>query len=1156
MNPPGDADETLQKADQESSFPELLNFASRVQALISELLLLSGQIPHEFRDRRYDPVLFDLSYFDSPDDFESRIEGNGELEVLEDQLRESCSVFMQRFFLLANGIVTYHQELLKFLNDLQGGASLQSNLVRVLDNGEGRQLLAESLALFGCLLLLLEQRMGGSLREKLVVAYVRYVRGFSAPNIDPICLLCRAHSSPLGSLHQAQSSPWSTSIVSVQKPEDLLLRFPFPKQVVEAVIICLRDCDLYNLVCHYPDPEHQTVALASQAGWLYVLLFYSPEFLHNGLAMREIIDRFFKDSWVVPFFMYFTVDLSTSWGAYKGAKTSLSSCLSSSFICDLCQLHYSKVKDLTFELCSLLSDGVLTRDYVLNNSQSLLALVRNCNISMRWLLLHRSSSDKKLRDIVTSAGTAYQMDEESIVVFFLRTSQLEFELKQLYVELLSDNRTMWRESKHCATECMQELSKYYSGLQALSWKIKDESLEDWLKDLSMEICSLDYKNVGNASSKLYHMMSTLKEIEQFHEIKENVQTKQFLYRIQKHLQHMLEALNLHHDALLTFCVVTDAVYAWGFVRSFGEKLWENIEQDSSIVLNLHYFFLKFQSMLDAPLIRLSQDHSPDLPSVSDYYSSEYLTNICAVLEIIPVMLFRILDHVASTFQSLQPFLLLNRLEKDKFQDLMQLDQQFHLTKALGQISTFSQGILVASQTLQGLINLDVKNWLEGKVREELLKRFDNRMKSFFLSSNVGFEDLEMNVQKMATYNLSEFHLMEIFQDLIHIQWTHIWEEEFTTFLQDSFQKERDDYASLMKQNSIVMHVQVNHFSSARTFFGHLLHQIIKLTNPSQSMYIEPMSGWFDAAGHELLGLRFFDLLESCVGPVGMASLDSLLAFIIMKQLEHAFKVLKSLLDAKFLGDLQILDSALGPANSLPLIGWSSYKQMAKFVDNSWQPWVESLACIGQLQLLRCLITLKLKSACKVKASLLSSAVDGMIVPVSFQSVKILEGIRKDSKIVEHFLHGLSRQGMLCGYCTPLQTLYISEEPPPFLSRCASIVTISLLPRYVLDSHLSTLTSRLKKVPLDFSPVVIGLGTFLRQFNPTYMVQYVQYMCQYIKIAVEAAYGGMDEPQKRPVDSTSEALKSAFWLLHFCKHMELPEDLANSCLPPLLAVLQA
>lgn len=62
-------------------------------------------------------------YFDSPGDCESRIEGNAELEALEDQLRESCSNYMQRFFNLASGIVIYHMELLKYLNDLQVSSS-------------------------------------------------------------------------------------------------------------------------------------------------------------------------------------------------------------------------------------------------------------------------------------------------------------------------------------------------------------------------------------------------------------------------------------------------------------------------------------------------------------------------------------------------------------------------------------------------------------------------------------------------------------------------------------------------------------------------------------------------------------------------------------------------------------------------------------------------------------------------------------------------------------------------------------------------------------------------------------------------------------------------------------------------------------------------
>lgn len=211
-----------------------------------------------------------------------------------------------------------------------------------MENENGRQLLTESIVLFGCLLLLLEHCMGGTLREKLLVAHVRHDRCFDAPNLDKICLLCHAHLStsvPVGQVHLS-------SMVLIQKPDELFASFPFPKLVVDTVICRLRDDDLYNQLRHYPDPEHRTVALGAQGGCLYIMLFFSLDFIHNGFVMREVVDRFFKNCWVIPIFMHFTVDLSFSWDAYKVAKTSLLSSLSPPFIRDLSQFHCNKVSNV------------------------------------------------------------------------------------------------------------------------------------------------------------------------------------------------------------------------------------------------------------------------------------------------------------------------------------------------------------------------------------------------------------------------------------------------------------------------------------------------------------------------------------------------------------------------------------------------------------------------------------------------------------------------------------------------------------------------------------------------------------------------------------------------------------------------------------------
>ncbi|MCL7022084.1 hypothetical protein MKW94_029178, partial [Papaver nudicaule] len=394
-------------------------------------------------------------------------------------------------------------------------------------------------------------------------------------------------------------------------------------------------------------------------------------------------------------------------------------------------------------------------------------------------------------------------------------------------------------------------------------------------------------------------------------------------------------------------------------------------------------------------------------------------------------------------------------------------------------------------------------------------------------------------------------------DLMDIQGTRLWEEEFTCFLKHSAQKECDDFVTRQVKNSaVILPVEMDDFSNAQTFLGDLLNQILKLTKPSMSMYIEPMSGWFDAEGCELLGLRFFELLESCVGPVGMACLDSLLVKFITEKLKRAFKGLRILMDARFLEQIEMLNTALGPPTSLPLLGWSSYQLMATLPHMLWEPWVESLASIGQLQIIRCLINLKLNSACKVKARAVCSALDGIITLASSARDKMWMGNEKENCATKkYFLHELSKQAALCGFCVPLRTSYLIEDPPPYLGRCASMVTISQLPRYVLNTHLGTLTSHLKTVSLDFSPVVIGLGTFLKQFHPSYLMEYVQYMGQYVRITAETC-GANHEHQKGAPDPALEALKSISWMMFFCKHMEISKDVVDSCIPPsLIAVLQ-
>eukprot|EP01018_Ginkgo_biloba_P017154 Gb_26617 [translate_table: standard] len=256
--------------------------------------------------------------------------------------------------------------------------------------------------------------------------------------------------------------------------------------------------------------------------------------------------------------------------------------------------------------------------------------------------------------------------------------------------------------------------------------------------------------------------------------------------------------------------------------------------------------------------------------------------------------------------------------------------------------------------------------------------------------------------------------------------------------------------------------------------------------------------------------------------------------------------------------LATLESALAPPASIPFEGISAYKQV-EITNATWEPWVESLAHIGQLQLLRCLIASQFQTSSKVEASTVSFAVEGVNNAI-LSHIKSLSkngspvvALEEKQEDIKRFLGEFSKQVQLCGFHSPLQAIYITTEPTDFVALCLFLVTVSQLSRYVLDTHLGTLTSRMKKSVLDFSPLVIGFGTFLRQFHPEQMILYVQYMGQYVRAQIESISisSNISESPKRTIDATSEASKAVFWLLYFCKYMNISHDLLDSCIPPLM-----
>lgn len=123
--------------------------------------------------------------------------------------------------------------------------------------------------------------------------------------------------------------------------------------MIEHIIGRLRSDEIYNQSLAFPHPEHRSTALSTQASMLVIILSFKPSMLHTHTAiMREIVDRFFPDNWVISIYMGIVINLCDWWLPYKAARTALNNTLELSNVKVNAQKYGQRIKvnmPLTFK---------------------------------------------------------------------------------------------------------------------------------------------------------------------------------------------------------------------------------------------------------------------------------------------------------------------------------------------------------------------------------------------------------------------------------------------------------------------------------------------------------------------------------------------------------------------------------------------------------------------------------------------------------------------------------------------------------------------------------------------------------------------------------------------------------------------------------------
>merc|ERR1719331_2013450 len=96
-------------------------------------------------------------------------------------------------------------------------------------------------------------------------------------------------------------------------------------------------------------------------------------------------------------------DVHAEWSAYPAARKALEVVHNADFIQKTNIKNHDNILNCQKEIKKYLQDGVLQQDYLFSHMNSILSCVRTANVSLRWRLLHRRSTDDKVRKSITDS---------------------------------------------------------------------------------------------------------------------------------------------------------------------------------------------------------------------------------------------------------------------------------------------------------------------------------------------------------------------------------------------------------------------------------------------------------------------------------------------------------------------------------------------------------------------------------------------------------------------------------------------------------------------------------------------------------------------------------------------------------------------------------
>lgn len=84
---------------------------------------------------------------------------------------------------------------------------------------------------------------------------------------------------------------------------------------------------------------------------------------------------------------------------------------------------------------------------------------------------------------------------------------------------------------------------------------------------------------------------------------------------------MVKIINVNRATLTSIEVICDITWSWIVIKDYIRLMQKEVRKNPDIALLLKNTFTKLSSILNTPMVRIIQANSPDMDSVSKFYSN-------------------------------------------------------------------------------------------------------------------------------------------------------------------------------------------------------------------------------------------------------------------------------------------------------------------------------------------------------------------------------------------------------------------------------------------------------------------------------------------------------------------------------------------------------